>query len=1076
MKSLLSTLCVFALTLDLAAQEPERGPNELKRLQFRCIGPAVGGRVARSAGVPGDPLTYYAGTTGGGVWKSSDGGLTWKPIFDDQPIASIGSIAVAPSDPNLIYVGSGEANPRGNMQPGNGIYVSTDAGKSWKHVWKQRGQIGTMVVHPHNSNIAFAAVLGHAFGPNEQRGVYRTADGGQTWKQVLFKSENAGASDVCIDPNNPRVLFAGVWEMRRYPWDLKSGGPDSGLHVSRDMGETWTQLVPPPEDGKPEKAPAGQKYCSGLPRGIWGKVAVRVAPSDGSRVYALIEAEKGGLFRSDDGGESWTHVNDHRAIRQRAWYFSHLTVHPTNADVVYFPQVPMLKTVDGGKTLVRVKGIHHGDHHDIWIDPKDPNRMIDSNDGGVDITLNAGETWYAPPLPICQFYHIAVDSRTPYHVMGTIQDIGTASGPSNSLSEDGISPSLWHYVGGGEAGYAVPHPKKPHIVYAGEYSGYISRYDHTSRQRRPVSIYPYNSSGHGAEDLKYRFQWTAPILVSKHPPHHVYHAANVLFRSADEGQTWQKISEDLTRNDKSKQKWAGGPITGDNTGVEIYGTIFALAESPKQQGLIWAGTDDGRLHVTQDDGKTWTEVTGNIEGMPKDGAVVCVEASPHELETAYVVVERHRLDDMKPYLFQTADLGKTWTRLSDGLDEEAYLRVVREDPKQKGLLFVGTERGLVYSRDHGKSWTPLKLNLPTVAVSDLVIKDDDLVIGTNGRSIWVLDDLTPLRQMSAQIQAKKVHLFPPVPVVRWNRHSDLQGNFERWVGSNPPEGAMVRYWLKDKVKSLKLEVLDADGQVVVTRTEKDAEADEIDLGAYSEPKAPEKGLPTDSGLNRYTWDLEYQGATPIKNARTDGGNPRPGPVVLPGTYTLKLTADGETATTELKVLLDPRLVGPDPLANPDAVARVMAGLKDRLELALQIRDDITRVSKLVGDLRSVRDQLQTRNQLLANKTNAADLIESSKKLIEKLNAVEAKLHNPTARIAYDILAQKGGAQLYSQFTWLYSQQLGVDAPSTQGIRELYKEEKEKLGKYAEELQGLMDEVQQQNEKAPGVGAPTIVLP
>ncbi len=744
------------------ADELKGGPSEFKRLKFRSVGPGAGGRVCRAAGVPGDPLTFYAATAASGVWKSSDGGIHWKPIFDDQPTSTLGSLAVAPSDPNVLYVGSGEANIRGNIEVGNGIYKSTDAGKTWKQVWKQEGQIGTLIVHPTNPDIAYAAVLGHAFGPNPERGVYRTRDGGKNWQRILFKDAEVGASDVAFDPSNPKVLFAGLWQARRRPWELLSGGTSSGLYTSRDGSDTWTELVPMPgaesvNFGK--DAPAGKKYCKGLPEGIWGKIGVAVAPSDGRRVYALIEAEKGGLFRSDDGGDSWQLVSDNRAIRQRAFYYSTLTVDPRNPDVVWCPQVPLLKSIDGGKTFQRVKGPHHGDHHDIWIDPKDSRRIIDSNDGGVDISTNGGETWFAPPLPWGQFYHISVDNRLPYHVAGTMQDIGTASGPSNSLSKAGILPSDWHPVGGGETGFTASDPIEPNIVYAGEYGGYISRYDHRTRQARNIGVYPFNPSGHEPATLRYRFQWTAPILISPHDHEIVYHAANVLFKTSDAGQHWTPISPDLTRNDRSKQKWSGGPITGDNTGVEVYGTIYALAESAKQKGILWAGSDDGLVHISKDGGQNWTNVTANLKGLPQWATVRCIEASPFAAGTAYVVVDAHKLDDRRPYLYKTTDYGETWKSLGDRLPSDGYLHVLREDPKRKGLLYLGGERGLFVSWNDGASWVPFKLNLPTVTVTDLIVKHNDLVVGTNGRSIWILDDLTPLRLRTSGVRTEEV---PPL--------------------------------------------------------------------------------------------------------------------------------------------------------------------------------------------------------------------------------------------------------------------------------------------------------------------------
>ncbi|HKV07847.1 MAG TPA: glycosyl hydrolase, partial [Thermoanaerobaculia bacterium] len=659
--SLILLLLVSSLRL-AAAPAALQDPPEIKALKYRLIGPAWGGRVSRVTGVPGNPHVYYAATASGGVWKSEDGGINWKPVFDDQPISSMGSIAVAPSDPNVVYAGSGEANIRGNVAAGNGIYKSTDGGKSWTHVWKQEGQIGTMVVHPTNPDVAFAAVLGHAFGPNPERGVYRTKDGGKTWQQVLKKDADTGASDVALDPGNPNVVFAGLWQARRRPWEMTSGGPGSGLWVSRDGGDTWKQLK------------------DGLPEGIWGKIGVAVAPSDGRRVYALIEAEKGGLFRSDDGGESWTLATSDRKLRQRAWYYSMITVNPANPDEIWAPNVPLLKSIDGGKTfdIFNAPGLTHGDYHDVWIDPKNPKRMIAGDDGGVYVTANGGESWFPPALPIGQFYHVSVDNRVPFHVAGALQDIGTAQGPSNSLSGAGIRNTDWHGVGGGEAGWVVSDPSDPNIVYAGEYLGYLSRYDHRTGENRNVSPWPENPSGHGGEKLRYRFQWTAPIAASPHDPKVVYYGGNVVFRTADGGQTWDVISPDLTRNDKSKQQWSGGPITGDNTGVETYCTVFVIAESPLKKGVIWAGSDDGLVHVTEDGGKNWKNVTAAVPGFPEWGTVSLIEPSRFDAGTAYLVVDAHRLDDMRPYLWRTTDLGRTWKRLDGDLPRDVYLHAVRE--------------------------------------------------------------------------------------------------------------------------------------------------------------------------------------------------------------------------------------------------------------------------------------------------------------------------------------------------------------------------------------------------------------
>ncbi|HEY2934066.1 MAG TPA: glycosyl hydrolase [Acidobacteriota bacterium] len=1028
-----------------AAEEPFNGPPEFKGIKYRLAGPYAGGRISRVAGVPADPLTYYAATASGGVWKSSDGGKAWKPIFDSQPISSIGSIAVAPSDPNVIYVGSGEANIRGNVAAGNGIYKSTDAGKSWTHAWNQEGQIGTMVVHPTNPEIALAAVLGHAFGPNEQRGVYRTRDGGKTWQRILYRDPDTGASDVCFDPSNPNILFAGLWQARRRPWQLISGGPGSGLYVSRDGGETWKQL-------------AG----NGLPEGIWGKIGVAVAPSNGLRVYALIEAEKGGLFRSDDGGDNWTLVNDGRGLRQRAWYYSTITVDPKNPDIVWCPQVALLKSIDAGKTFKNVKGLHHGDHHDVWIDPVNPRRMINGNDGGVDISVNAGESWFAPPLPVSQFYHVAADNRNPYFVSGAMQDLGTVAGPSNSLNSRGIRLADWHGVGGGEAGFTAPDPSDPHVVYAGEYGGVMTRFDLRTRQVRNVAVFPVNPSGHGAEDLKYRFQWTAPILVSPHDPKTVYHGSNVLFKTTDGGMTWIAISPDLTRNDKSKQKWSGGPITGDNTGVEVYCTIFAVAESPRQKDLIWVGTDDGLVQLSRDGGKTWTNVTANIPGMPEWGTVSIIEPSPFDAATAYVAVDAHRLDDMRPYVFKTADYGRSWKSLSSGLPSDVYLHAVREDPKKRGLLYLGTERGVSYSTDDGASWKALNLNLPAVAVHDLLVKNNDLVIGTHGRSVWILDDLTPIREASSQILSSDMHLFPARPAYRWRYHDEFR---DPAAAENPPRGAILYYYLKNKPKGeLTIEIVDSAGKFVNTLSSKKEPEEEEIFGEYDEDRAEKKPLPTEAGVQRANWDLTHAGASKIKGVKVDSGDPSIGPLATAGIYTARLKVDGKTATTPITVLADQR------------VQALPAELDEQLKFSLQVRDALNRLARVVQQIRSMKTQLSSETELWKQNPKMESLVKPAQAIIAKGDALEEKLHNPRAKISYDILAQPGGAKLYSQLTFLFDAVKSSDGPPTQGMRQVFEQESAELGRYEQELQsGVMNDLAALNEMARKLEVPHIVV-
>jgi hypothetical protein len=908
-------------------------------------------------------------------------------------------------------------------------------------VWAQDGQIGTMVVHPRNPDVAFAAVLGKPFAANPERGVYRTKDGGKTWQKVLAKDADTGASDVALDPQNPSIVFAGLWQARRRPWELTSGGPGSGLYVSRDGGDTWVQLK--------EK---------GLPEGIWGKVGVGVAPSDSRRVYALIEAEKGGLFRSDDGGETWTLASPHHGLRQRAWYYSTLTIDPANPDVVWFPQVPMLRTIDGGKTIKRVKGMHHGDHHDIWIDPRNPKRVIGGNDGGVDLSEDGGETWSAPPLPISQFYHVAVDDQVPYRVFGAMQDLGTAAGPSNSLSSAGITLSDWFEIGGGEAGHAVADPDDPDVFYAGEYLGIITRYDRRTLQARNVSAYPNNLSGHGDEDGKYRFQWTAPIAVSPHDPKAVYHGGNVLFRTTDGGQTWTAISPDLTRNDKSKQKWSGGPITGDNTGVEHYCTIFAVAESPRQKGVIWTGSDDGLVHVTKDGGASWTSVTASVPRLPEWGTVSLIEPSPFDAGTAYLVVDAHRMDDVRPYLWKTADFGKTWKSLTAGLPADVYLHAVREDPQRRGLLYAGTERGVSYSPDDGVTWRELKLNLPTVAVHDLVVKGNDLVLATHGRSIWILDDLTAIREWSAAVAEKPLHLFSIAPAIRWRTHG-LVTSHVKGPGQNPPLGAVIRYALKAKAKGeATLEIQDAEGRTVRTLSSKKQEPEEGEDEPDADDADKAAALSLDPGVRSAVWDLRYEGAQWIRKARVDSGNPKRGPLALPGRYTAKLTVDGQTLSAPLEVRPDPRLNVP------------AAELEAQLRFAVTLRDEVSRLAGIVNQIRSVREQLRAARPRFEKDAKAAPLTTLGDELIRKCDALEARLHNPTAEVTYDILAMKGGAQLYSKLVPLYSWAAQGDGAPTQAMREMYAEHARELKQLEDEWKGLAaGDLAEINRKARDLG-------
>jgi len=1021
------SLLVVGTLAGVSTPEEEVPKGPFHGLEYRSIGPAAGGRVSRVTGVPGDPLTYYAATAAGGVWKSVDGGLEWNPIFADQPVSSIGSIAVAPSDPNVIWVGSGEANIRGNVAEGNGIYRSTDAGETWSHVWVAEGQIGTIVVDPKDPDTAYAAALGSPFGPTEERGVYRTRDGGRTWKRVLHVDRDTGASDVCLDPSNARILFAGTWQARRTPWDLTSGGPGSGLWISRDGGDSWKRL----EGG-------------GLPEGIWGRVGVRAAPSEPKRVYTLVEAEEGGLFRSDDGGGTWDRVSSSRGLRQRAWYYSTLTVDPVREDVVWFPQVSMLRTIDGGASIRSVDG-GGWDYHDVWIDPGDRRRMIVGSDAGVSLSRDGGESWTRPPLPISQYYHISVDARRPYRVLGSLQDYGTISGPSRTLHDQGILFGEWYEVGGGEAGFVVADPLDPEVVWAGEYLGIITRWDGRLRRATVVSIYPSAVSGVAAKDLLYRFQWTAPIVVSPHDPGTVYHAGNVLFRTRDAGQTWEPISPDLTRDDESKQGWAGGPITGDNTGVEYYGTIFAVAESPVTPGVIWAGTDDGLVRLTRDGGTSWEDVTPRT--APEWGTVAMIEASREESGTAYVVYDAHRLDDEAPHLWKTTDFGETWKSLAAGLDPETYLHVVRVDPANPKLLYLGTERGVMLSRNDGETWESFRLNMPTVAIADMVVAGDDLVVGSLGRSAWILDDLGPVRTIARDMQDAPLFLFPPRPTAAW-LYGDAPDGSRDGAGENPPEGAILTYRLPEVTEEeITLEVLDAGGQLVrrlsSTPEEPYSAADHPDREPDSEDEA---ALSRNAGLNRAAWDLRYQSPKRVPGARLDYGDPGPGPMVLPGEYTLRLVVGGEMRTQPLTVLPDPR----------STTSR--ADREAQLVFTLEVSAAFERVTERVLQIRSVRDQIVSRGAVLGDDPSAEELRALGAELVGSLDELEARFHNPGAEVQYDILAGRGGgAQLHSRLEWLLLIAREHEGPPTQGMRDWAVELNADLESLERQLDALLGE-------------------
>jgi photosystem II stability/assembly factor-like uncharacterized protein len=926
-------------------------------MKWRVVGPFRGGRVLAVTGVPGEPDTFYFGGVAGGVWKTTDAGATWKPLTDKEPISSIGALAVSSSDHNIVYAGTGEACVRGNITYGDGVYKSVDGGRSWKHVGlPDSRQIGALIVHPANPNMVFVAALGHVYAPSAERGIYRTTDGGATWQKVLYVDDKTGGIDVVFDPQNPNTLFAAMWEVNRTPWSLSSGGPGSGLFRSTDGGSTWKKL-----EGH------------GIPEGPLGRIGVSVSGADSSRVYALIEAKEGGLYRSDDGGDSWTRVNDDERYRQRAWYFTHIFADPKAVDTVYVENTGLFRSVDGGKTFTLLPA-PHGDHHGLWIDPTNPKSLIDGNDGGATVSVDGGQTWSTlQNQPTAQFYHVITDKQFPYYLYGAQQDnssVGIAS-----FSDEGVIARQDWIAFGGETGFIAPDPRDPNIIY-GNNEATIFRFDKRTQQTQDVSVWPLDVAGHGAVDLDVlRFNWTSPLFISLHDPIVLYTSDDKVYKSTDAGMSWTAISKDLTRNDKSKQQPSGGPITLDITSVEYYDTIFALAESPLQKGQLWAGTDDGLVWLTRDDGKTWTNVTPKT--LPEWSMVSIIDPSPHDPGTAYIAVDRHKLDDQKPYIYKTSDFGKTWTLVVNGIPQGSYVRAVREDPGCKGLLFAGTERGVYASFDDGAHWQPLQLNLPLSPIHDLVVHDNDLVVATHGRSFWILDDVTPLRQLTPQMAQARAILYKPEPAVRLHYPEFVERR--RPVGENPPPGAVINYYFASKPKEeVTLEITDANGKLVrrLSSVEKIVSEQPPEWPDLEPPKTT---IPADAGMNRFAWDLRYESPVKIPNAFYSGLGPR-GPLVLPGTYQVKLTAGSFTQTVPLEVRMDPRLKNV-----------TLADLQQEFDLAMKIRDRNQELHTAVNQIRQLRGELHTLKKWAGDSAQAKPVIAAADALDKKMTPIEEQL-------------------------------------------------------------------------------------
>ncbi len=1002
-------------------------------LKWREIGPFRGGRSVAVAGSPSRPHEYYFGTTGGGVFKTTDGGMTWAPVSDNYFGGSIGGIAISNSNPDIVYVGTGEHAIRGNVSLGDGMFKSTDAGKTWTSTGlTDSHQISRVRVHPTDPNTVYVSVQGHVWGPSRERGIFKTTDGGTNWKNVLFRNDSTGASDLVLDPSNPSVLYAGLWQANRTPWKLVSGGSGSGILKSTDAGESWTELTRNP----------------GLPAGIIGKVGITASPAKPGRIWALIEADSGGLFRSDDGGATWIKTNSDRRLRQRAWYYTKVFADPKDSNTVYVLNTGLYRSTDGGKTIRGIP-VPHGDNHDLWIAPNDAQRMINGNDGGANVSLNAGRTWTEQDYATAQFYHVTTTNHFPYRVCGSQQDNSTLCGPSRS--DGGIDTEQWYGVGGGESGYIAVRPDSPNVVYAGSYGGYLTRFDENTRFTRDVNPWPDNPMGHDAADAKYRFQWTFPIVISPHDPKTLYVGSSVVFKSTNNGQSFAPISPDLTRHDPRTLGASGGPITKDQTSVEYYATVFTIAESPRQAGVIWAGSDDGLVHVTRNAGKSWKNVTP--PGLPEFARVSLIDASPHSPGTAYVAANRYQMDDLRPYIYRTSDFGTTWTLINDGIPSTEFVRAVREDPERRGLLYAATERSVWVSFNDGANWQSLRRNLPIVPVHDIAIKEGDLIAATHGRSFWILDDLSALRQLNAGITARPAQLFKPRKVYR----ADFRGGGGTGAagghpsGQNPPNGAVVYYWVKDKNQTVTLEFLDSKGSLIrkftslqdstvrsdslrtdsirrnredslrragvnpdsARRTEARSEETPAEDGPRRAPPPPR--VANKAGLNIFAWNLYYPELVGFENLIMWAAGTQ-GPMALPGNYSVRMTVGNSPPQTQSFALVkDPR---------SDAT---QADLIEQFNFLKKIGDRVNEANNAVRTIRNLRTQLAARHAGLSD-SQKAELDGVSSGMMTRLGAIEAEIYQVKNQSGQDPLNYP--IRLNNKIAALAGVVSGVDARPT----------------------------------------------
>jgi photosystem II stability/assembly factor-like uncharacterized protein len=1064
----LSTAIPVSPTYDTAA---------LAALRWREIGPFRGGRSVAVAGSSKRPNEYYFGTTGGGVFKTTDGGITWAPVTDKYFGGTIGAIGISESNPEIVYVGAGEYPIRGNVSHGDGVWRTADAGKTWVSLGlADTRQISRVRVHPTNPDIVYVGAQGHVFGPNAERGVYKTTDGGKSWKKILYRNDSTGITDLVMDAKDPETLYAAFWQAWRTPWQLVSGGAGSGIFKSTDGGEHWTEIT----------------RNRGLPAGVIGNIGLAVSPVNPSHVWAIIEADSGGVFRSMDGGATWIRTNSDRRLRQRAWYYTRIFADTKDENSVYVLNTGMYRSTDNGKTFRNIQ-VPHGDNHDLWVAPNDAQRMIESNDGGANVSFNGGKSWSEQDQATAQFYHVVTTNHFPYRVCGAQQDNSTLCGPSRKGGGIGISD--WYDVGGGESGYIAVRPDSPDVVFAGSYGGLLTHKDISTGFERDVNPWPNNPMGHDAADARYRFQWTYPIIISPHNPNRMYVGSSVIFQSDDGGQTYKTISPDLTRHDPRTLGSSGGPITKDQTSVEYYATVFTIAESPRTAGVIWAGSDDGLAHVTRDGGKTWKNVTP--AGLPEWSRISMIEPSNFAAGTAYLAANRYQLDDMKPYLYKTNDYGASWTPIINGIPATEFTRVVREDPERAGLLYTGTERGVWVTFDDGANWQTLRRNLPIVPVHDLAIKEGDLVAATHGRSFWILDDLSALRQMQPGITRAPAHLFKPRKVYRagFGGGGGTGAAGGHPSGANPPSGGVVYYWLAQPRQVVTMDFLDPQGKVIRTftsqqiptvaadsiradsvrvarndslkkagvapdtTTRSEARGEETPPGDEPPPRRPPPPrVANKAGLNMFAWNLRYPDASVFENMIFWAGGTS-GPVILPGTYTVRMNVAGQSYRQPLTVVKDPRSAASD------------ADLREQFDFLMRIYARTSQANDAVKMIRSVKAQLADRTKKMpADKSAAFSSV--AKSLTDRLSAVESEIYQVKNQSSQDPLNYP--IRLNNKIAALSGVVGGTDAKPTSQSYTVFNDLSSQLDRQLSTIRGALIILPAINASLKAAGLPPIV--